>query len=535
MLLSDWSIKIIRIMLETQMKLRRITGMRRIKIGITMYLVALLALLAVQAGGQLYRNEAEIRKITRDLSTQVDNFRNNLSYELRRNGDFDRDEKERLEDDVRSMEYALEDFKVKFDRQRETAADVEKILKPATSVNDVIRYKSVARGVDRDWESLTGLLDRLASNYGVFWDANGSTRKTTAPVNDGLAGVYTLDTSRSENPREIADRAIEDNDIRNAEDRSDLVNKLKAPSEITFRITGNQVTIETSDSPQISFVADGRERVQSSGGETVRVRSTLRGEELTISSFGSDSDYTVTFASVENGRSMRVTRRFTTDYLDQTVFLESVYSKTGGFAANDPVDPGYSSNDPDDDGTAPVPGRTGDYVVPDQTVILGVLDTGIDTKVSQNNDKFRVSVTSPNQYRGAVIEGYLSGIDRSGRISGRSEVTFNFQTIRLTTGEIYDFAGFLQAVRDEDGNEIKVDEEGTAKGGSQTKETVKRSGIGAGIGALIGAIAGGAKGAAIGAAIGGGAGAGSVILQGKGDLKLKAGSEVTIKASSPIR
>ncbi|HEY0428529.1 MAG TPA: YMGG-like glycine zipper-containing protein, partial [Pyrinomonadaceae bacterium] len=77
--------------------------------------------------------------------------------------------------------------------------------------------------------------------------------------------------------------------------------------------------------------------------------------------------------------------------------------------------------------------------------------------------------------------------------------------------------------------------EGEAKGDSQTKETVKRGGIGAGLGAIIGAIAGGGKGAAIGAIIGGGAGAGSVILTGKEELELKQGSSVTVEASSPNR
>ena len=52
---------------------------------------------------------------------------------------------------------------------------------------------------------------------------------------------------------------------------------------------------------------------------------------------------------------------------------------------------------------------------------------------------------------------------------------------------------------------------------------------------LIGAIAGGAKGAAIGAVIGGGAGAGSVVLQGKDDLRIKAGSQITVQSSSPLR
>ena len=146
-----------------------------------------------------------------------------------------------------------------------------------------------------------------------------------------------------------------------------------------------------------------------------------------------------------------------------------------------------------------------------------------------------MTVQSPNEFRGAIIEGHLSGIDRSGKVSGRSEVTFNFDRIRLRNGKTYDFAGFLQSITDQDGKTVKVGTEGEAKSDSQTKETVKRGGIGAGIGAIIGAIAGGAKGAAIGAIIGGGAGAGSVILTGKEDLELKQGSTITVQSSSPIR
>ena len=384
---------------------------------------------------------------------------------------------------------------------------------------------------------------------GLAVQANGQLNPNN--YNDRLTGTYQLDASRSEDTREIADRAIQNNNIRNQNARRDLENKLAAPQEIAIDVRGNQVTLKTSNAEQTTFAADGREKVETlSNGEKIRVRATLRGQEVSISSFGNNSDYTITFTSIDSGKNMRVTRRFTTDYLRQTVFAESVYQKTDsvaridGYNSNDDYsDNGdYSSSDPNDvpgnttsGNTTPVPGRTGDYVVPDGTIILGTLDNDIDTKVSQNNDRFRMTVTSPNQFRGAVIEGYISGINRSGRVSGRSEISFNFQTIRLQNGETYDFAGFLQSVTDEDGKKIKIDEEGTAKGGSQTKETVKRSGIGAGIGALIGAIAGGAKGAAIGAVIGGGAGAGSVILQGKDDLQLKAGSEVSVKASSPIR
>ncbi len=63
--------------------------------------------------------------------------------------------------------------------------------------------------------------------------------------------------------------------------------------------------------------------------------------------------------------------------------------------------------------------------------------------------------------------------------------------------------------------------------------TVQRAAIGTAVGAIIGAIAGGGKGAAIGAVIGAGAGAGSVYVQGRDDLDLPSGTEITIRATGP--
>ena len=142
-------------------------------------------------------------------------------------------------------------------------------------------------------------------------------------------------------------------------------------------------------------------------------------------------------------------------------------------------------------------------------------------------------VTGPNQFRGAIVEGYITGIDRSNRNPiGSAKLTLNFETIRLTNGENYDFAGFIQSVTDANGKNVKVDEEGTISK-SSTRETAKRAGIGAGAGAVLGAIFGGAKGAVIGATIGAGGGAGSVALQNKGDIELKPGSAFSIQSSAP--
>jgi uncharacterized protein YcfJ len=112
-------------------------------------------------------------------------------------------------------------------------------------------------------------------------------------------------------------------------------------------------------------------------------------------------------------------------------------------------------------------------------------------------------------------------------------MTLNFDTIRLRNGGSYRFAGILESVRNAQGDTVKIDNEGAVKDDNQTTKTAQRAAIGTAVGAIIGAIAGGGKGAAIGAVVGAGGGAGSVYVQGRDDLELTRGTELTIRATGP--
>ncbi len=589
--------------------------MSRLKSVFSFYLVFGLMIsgfLATAVNAQTSRNEREIRDIVRTLNSKVDDFKSNLSGEIRRSSS-SREDRQDLEDQFRVFEFKIRDFEVNFDRQKENADDVSSILDEAKKADDIIKRMSFSQRSFDFWTDIRYQLDRLAADYNVSFDwKNGTSRSSNnnrypndnnrrypsgnnrnrgnnPPVINrdsnsnstsyGLTGTYQLDVSRSENSKDIADRAIDNNNVNNDSNREDLEEKLEAPEQIAIDVRANQVTLASSKASPVSLAVNGQERTENINGRTVSVRATLRGDELVIASRGGETDYTITFSSSDNGRSMKVTRRVTTDYLNQTVFAESVYNKTDAVAklgidngtySNDDSgtysdnnndgtysdnnnDGTYSSNDPNDKRNTNNSGRnypntnnpnnnprtnyprSGSFIVPNGTIITGILDKEVNTKVSQNDDRFTMTVQSPNEFRGAIIEGHLSGIDRSGKVSGRSNVTFNFDRIRLRNGQNYDYAGFLQSVTDENGKTVKVGTEGDVRGDSQTNETVKRGGIGAGLGAIIGAIAGGGKGAAIGAIIGGGAGAGSVILTGKEDVELRQGSTITVQTSSPIR
>lgn len=563
--------------------------MKKFKSATAIYLtlgLMIFASLAPTANAQqTRRSERDVRDILRGLDSKMDDFRYSLDN-VSGGTTADRQTEDEISAGLKNLSDSLRKFDGNFQKRRENASDVSDILRSAKYVNNSLNAHNLNGGrVQTNWTEIRGLIDRLAANYGVrqSWDDQSGTasnddagddrfpnNNNRAPIarpapnrptvssnaygGSVLSGTYTLDAARSENTREIADRAAIN--TQNAAARADLEGKLEAPDQITVDVRGNRVTMTSARAGQITLTADGREQAQTVNGKNVRTRATFRGQDLVISSLGGDSDYTVTFTPIDNGSAMRVTRRVTTEYLNETVFAESVYRKIGSAAQtnneND-SDAGYSSSDQQDtrgnypNGNYPNPNRptgnyppnttarTGEFIVANGTILTGILENDIDAGVSQNNDRFRMTVQSPNEYRGAVIEGYLSGINRSGRVSGRSQITLNFERITLANGQTYDFAGFLQNVTDEKGDSVKIDTEGTVRGDSQTKETVKRGGIGAGLGAIIGGVIGGGGGAAIGAVIGGGAGAGSVVLQGRDELKLRKGSSITVQSSSSIR
>jgi hypothetical protein len=158
------------------------------------------------------------------------------------------------------------------------------------------------------------------------------------------------------------------------------------------------------------------------------------------------------------------------------------------------------------------------------------LENDIDSSKAENGDRFTAIVLSPQKYTDSTIEGHVAKINKSGKMKGQTQVSLAFDRLRTPSGRTIPMAA--QLVRVYDGKGVKeVDEEGTAKSGSQGKETAVRTGGGAALGAIIGGIAGGGKGAAIGAAVGGGAGVASTQITGSKKVKLESGSEVLIRTT----
>ena len=489
---------------------------------------------AMAQRGRTYRyNDNYMRELFNRLETRTDSFSNLIPNALDRSRLDGSQREDEINQLVTDFEHATDELKKRFENGQSTASDAQMVLQRGALINTFMRNRRLDGRTERAWRRVSTDLDRLAVAYNVSrdwatiqWPALPG--GTPAYGFDGLlTGTFRLNASMSNDPRTVAAAATRNLNYRQRQRISDnLIERLTPPDIIAIERRGNTVTLASTRSPQLSFDVDGRERIERyPNGRTSRTRATFSGSTLNVVTNGDRlNDFTASFTPVENGRRLLVTRQLYAERLNQPVTVRSYYDRTSDVAQWNVYNP-YLTPQPN---TVSQP----TFVVPNGTRVIAVLNESLSTQTQGVNERFTLTVREPYQYRNAIIEGHLTGVDRGGRISGRSQMTLDFDRIRMPNGSTYEFAGVLQSVTTND-EAIRVDNEGTLEDENRTSTTLQRTAIGTVIGALIGAIAGGGKGAAVGAAVGAGAGAGSVYVQGRDDLELARGTEITIVASAP--
>lgn len=521
---------------------------------ISMALLIVFASTGLMAQPQRTRvNRYQVVQIISRVESDTTRFRTDLDYALRNSTVSNTRRADNINLYISDFVNATAQLRTRNDQRRATTADVRLVLDRATLVDGFLRRNQLEGNVNDDWATVRADLSELATTYGVAWTPattrggygnngnNGGYGNNPLPntgsvygVDRLLTGTYRLDVSRSDDPRTAARNATgaASRYGRQQTQEDALIARLEAPDTLAIERRGTQVTIASTRAPQFTLTADGRERVeQLPNGRSVRAKASLYGDQLIVSTTGDrDTDFTVTFDPVENGQRLEVTRRISDINLRTPVTVRSVYERTSDTAQFDVYrGGGYTA------GTTPTPTTSGEFIVRDGDSLTATLDQDLSTSTTRQGEQFTMTVTQPSEYAGAALQGHISGVARSGRVTGRSQMTFNFDRIVMRDGRSYSFSGFVEGIRSTNGESVKVDNEGGVRDNSQTDRTVQRTAIGTAVGAIIGAIAGGGSGAAIGAVVGAGAGAGSVYVQGRDDLELLRGSEVTVRSSSPQR
>jgi len=178
---------------------------------------------------------------------------------------------------------------------------------------------------------------------------------------------------------------------------------------------------------------------------------------------------------------------------------------------------------------ARVVNRTREYrevTLPAGTTLTVELTTSVGSDTSAVEDAVRGTLRNAVRTEGSealpvgtALLGYVTSAEPAGKVKGVASIGFRFNTIDLPG---------------DSGREPVSTATYTRSARTTKKKDATKIGIGAGAGAVLGGILGGGSGAAKGAAIGGGAGT-AVVLSTKGDeVRIPAGTPVTIKLAAPF-
>lgn len=185
---------------------------------------------------------------------------------------------------------------------------------------------------------------------------------------------------------------------------------------------------------------------------------------------------------------------------------------------------------------------TRQITIPADTEVLLQLKNAIDTKSARVGDGVYCQTTFPVVIdnvivipAGAYVKGEITKVQRAGRISGRAEVLFHFNSVIFPSGYTVEMPGNLHG--DPGSNKTKIaDEEGTVQtDGHDKAKQLPDAGRDAAYGSIGGAIAGRSINAArIGGGIGGAIGLATILLTRGSDVRIEPGAALTMRLQRPL-
>jgi hypothetical protein len=199
----------------------------------------------------------------------------------------------------------------------------------------------------------------------------------------------------------------------------------------------------------------------------------------------------------------------------------------------------------DDSASATQPSAPSRVIVPAGTKLLLALKSGVNSKTARVGDGVYLETTFPvaqdNRIlipAGTYVQGVIDNVRRSGRIKGRAEVLFHFNTLIFPNGYTVTIPGALESVPGADSGRIK-DKEGTVQAeGTKGKDAgtiASTAASGTATGALIGAVTGHpGKGLAIGSLGGAAVGLAEVLLTRGEEIKFEQGTAVEMVFQRPL-
>ena len=152
-------------------------------------------------------SETELHQLIQQIENDGDQFRESLTDAFDRRP-YDRTRSEgNMNDALRGFKKATDQLRIRFDARQLVTDDVRRLLDLAKPLDNFMRDNPLTGRASRDWSTLRADLSALGSAYNVApnWENSPTSQSRTNGTNR-LTGTFRLDSSRSDNPRDTAQR-----------------------------------------------------------------------------------------------------------------------------------------------------------------------------------------------------------------------------------------------------------------------------------------------------------------------------------------
>ena len=154
-------------------------------------------------------SDPQIRQLLNQIDSRTTAFSRTFRNQLTRRNIVNQSEADEALRHLSMFETATMRLRNRINTRRASEADVRQVLEHAAYLNNFMTTHELSFGAENNWNMLRQDLDQLASASNVAW--NWDTGQTPGgPIVGGdaqITGTYSLDTSRSTDPRRAAEDA----------------------------------------------------------------------------------------------------------------------------------------------------------------------------------------------------------------------------------------------------------------------------------------------------------------------------------------
>ncbi|MGE3468190.1 MAG: hypothetical protein AB7J13_14830, partial [Pyrinomonadaceae bacterium] len=283
----------------------------------------------IEPGYPVYTGtDAQIRSLIVGIESKTNVFKRRLDNALDRSVVDGTRTEDSMNTYVEAFENATNRLRQEFDSRRSTANDATEVLNRARYIDRFMARYSLSRPAENQWSDIRSDLNTLASYYRVSWNWNDTTFPVTSGIDSSLTGTYRLNRSRSDNIEAVITAALRNYPIARRDNvRRNLERRLESPEMIALDKRNKTVMLASSNSPQVTFEADGVAKAETVRGRTIRTTASASGDGISIDYEGDRmNDFYVVFSPVASTQ-MKVTRRVYLENRNESVTVSSIYDK----------------------------------------------------------------------------------------------------------------------------------------------------------------------------------------------------------------